>query len=80
MKRFLREGYEVLSLDANKEAGEKSINDLKTDTCVLNFMYCDIRDHGQIESIFQGLHKEERPAHVLVICAGIRAGSFSEVL
>ena len=34
VKRFLREGYEVLSLDANKEAGENSINDLKTDTCV----------------------------------------------
>ena len=71
VKRFLKEGYEVLSLDANKEAGKNSIKDLKTDTCVLNFMHCDIRDHGQIESIFQSLHKEERPAHVLVNCAGI---------
>ena len=39
VKRFLREGYEVLSLDANKEAGENSINDLKTDTCVLTVSY-----------------------------------------
>ena len=29
VKRFLKEGYEVLSLDANKEAGDKSINDIK---------------------------------------------------
>ena len=34
VKRFLREGYEVLSLDANKEAGENSIKDLKKQTLV----------------------------------------------
>ena len=28
VKRFLDEGYEVLILDANKDAGEKSVNSL----------------------------------------------------
>jgi NAD(P)-dependent dehydrogenase (short-subunit alcohol dehydrogenase family) len=32
VKRFLDEGYEVLILDANKDAGEQSVNSLKSDT------------------------------------------------
>ena len=40
VKRFLDEGYEVLILDANKDAGEKSVNSLKSNTCNVNFTYC----------------------------------------
>ena len=71
VKRFLKEGYEVLSLDANKEAGDKSINDLKSDTYKLNFTHCDITNHSKIESIFNVLLEEKRPAKVLINCAGI---------
>jgi len=71
VKRFLNEGYEVLILDANKEAGDKSVNDLKSDTCNVSFIHCDIAKHEQIESIFQNLLNNNRPAHVLVNCAGI---------
>ena len=35
VKRFLDEGYEVLILDANKDAGEQSVNNLKSDTAIL---------------------------------------------
>ena len=45
VKRFLNEGYEVLILDANKEAGDKSVNDLKSDTCNVSFIHCDIAKH-----------------------------------
>ena len=61
VKRFLKEGYEVLSLDANKEAGDKSINDLKSDTYKLNFTHCDITNHSQIESIFNALFRGNTP-------------------
>ncbi len=71
VKRFLNEGYEVLILDANKEAGEESLNNLKSDTCNVNFLYCDITNHSQIDAIFEDLHAKNCPAHVLVNCAGI---------
>ena len=50
VKRFLDEGYEVLILDANKDAGDQSVNSLKSDTCNVNFVYCDITDHAQIDT------------------------------
>ena len=71
VKRFLNEGYEVLILDANKEAGEESLNNLKSDTCNVNFSHCDIANHSQIDTIFEDLHAKNCPAHVLVNCAGI---------
>ncbi len=71
VKRFLNEGYEVLILDANKEAGEVSLNNLKSDTCNVNFLHCDITNHSQIDAIFEDLHAKNCPAHVLVNCAGI---------
>ena len=71
VKRFLNEGFEVLILDANKEAGDRSVNDLKSDTYNVNFIHCDITKHEEIESIFQNLLDNNRPACVLVNCAGI---------
>ena len=71
VKRFLNEGYEVLILDANKEAGEETLNNLKSDTCNVNFSHCDITNHSQIDAIFEDLHAKNCPAHVLVNCAGI---------
>ena len=37
VKRFLNEGYKVLILDANKDAGEEAVKNLKSDTCDVNF-------------------------------------------
>ena len=71
VKRFLDEGYEVLILDANKDAGEQSVNNLKSDICNVNFAHIDITNHAQIDSVFADLHANNRPAHVLVNCAGI---------
>ena len=71
VKRFLDEGYEVLILDANKDAGEQSVNNLKSDTCNINFAHIDITNHAQIDSVFADLQANNRPAHVLVNCAGI---------
>ena len=71
VKRFLDEGYEVLILDANKDAGEESVNNLKSDTCNVNFAYCDITNHAQIDTVFADLQANNRAAHVLVNCAGI---------
>ena len=71
VQRFLDEGYEVLILDANKDAGEKSVNNLKSDTCNVNFAHVDITNHVQIDTVFADLHANNRPAHVLVNCAGI---------
>ena len=70
VKRFLDEGYEVLILDANKDAGEQSVNNLKSDTCKINFAHIDITNHAQIDSVFADLHANNCPAHVLVNCAG----------
>ena len=61
----------MLILDANKEAGDRSVNDLKSDTYNVNFIHCDITKHEEIESIFQNLLDNNRPACVLVNCAGI---------
>jgi NAD(P)-dependent dehydrogenase (short-subunit alcohol dehydrogenase family) len=71
VKRFLDEGYEVLILDANKDAGEQSVNSLRSDTCNVNFVHCDITNHTQIDTVFADLQASNRPAHVLVNCAGI---------
>ena len=71
VKRFLDESYEVLILDANKDAGEQSVNNLKSDTCNINFAHCDITNHAQIDRIFADLQANNHPAHVLVNCAGI---------
>ena len=70
-QRFLKEGYEVLILDANKETGQASANNLKSATCNVNFAYCDITNHAQVEEIFADLLANNRPAQVLVNCAGI---------
>ena len=51
VKRFLDEGYEVLILDANKDAGDQSVNNLKSDTCNVNFAYCDITNHAQLDTV-----------------------------
>jgi NAD(P)-dependent dehydrogenase (short-subunit alcohol dehydrogenase family) len=71
VQRFLDEGYEVLILDANKDAGEQSVNNLKSDTCNVNFAHVDITNHAQIDTVFADLQANNRPAHVLVNCAGI---------
>jgi NAD(P)-dependent dehydrogenase (short-subunit alcohol dehydrogenase family) len=71
VKRFLNEGYKVLILDANKDAGEEAVKNLKSDTCDVNFTHCDITNHTQIETIFQDLLANNQPVHVLVNCAGI---------
>ena len=52
VQRFLDEGYEVLILDANKDAGDQLVNNLKSDTCNINFAYCDITNHAQIDTVF----------------------------
>ena len=69
--RFLKEGYEVLIIDANKEAGENTVKNLRSDTYNINFAYCDITQHDQVESIFKALSNDQKAAHVLVNCAGI---------
>jgi len=70
-KRFIKEGYKVLILDANKAAGESVVNDLKSDVYHISFAQCDITRHEQVESIFKTLGDDSSAAHALVNCAGI---------
>ena len=71
VKRFLDEDHEVLILDANKDAGDQLINSLRSNTCNVNFAHVDITNHAQIDTVFADLQANNRPAHVLVNCAGI---------
>ena len=70
-KRFAKEGYAVLIIDANKEAGEQELKSLKSDGYNADFAYCDITKHEQVAAIFQGLGEQNKCAQVLVNCAGI---------
>jgi NAD(P)-dependent dehydrogenase (short-subunit alcohol dehydrogenase family) len=70
-KRFAKEGYAVLIIDANKEAGEQELKSLKSDGYNADFAYCDITKHEQVAAIFQGLADQSKCAQVLVNCAGI---------
>ena len=74
INRFAKEGYEVLVIDANKEAGESILKNLKSEGYTANFAYCDISNHEQVAGIFEVLGNEHKSAQVLVNCAGISPG------
>ncbi len=74
INRFAKEGYEVLIIDANKEAGESVLKNLKSEGYTSNFAYCDITKHEQVATIFETLGNENKSAQVLVNCAGISPG------
>ena len=59
-KRFAKEGYAVLIIDANEEAGEQELKSLKSDGYNADFAYCDITKHEQVAAIFQGLADQSK--------------------
>ena len=62
-KRFAKEGYAVLIIDANKEAGEKELKSLKSDGYNSDFAYCDITKHEQVAACTSRRHWGGRGCH-----------------
>jgi len=60
INRFAKEGYEVLIIDANKEAGESVLKNLKSKGYTSNFAYCDITKHEKVATIFETLGNENK--------------------
>ena len=74
INRFAKEGYEVLVIDANKEAGDAVLKNLISEGYKANFAYCDISKHEEVAAIFQSLGDAGKSPKVLVNCAGISPG------
>jgi len=74
INRFAKEGYEVLVIDANKEAGDAVLKNLISEGYKANFAYCDISKYEEVATIFQSLGDAGKSPKVLVNCAGISPG------
>jgi len=71
VERFAKEGFSVLIIDVNKEAGEVTKNDFISKGYDVNFASCNITKHSEVIGIFESLKTEGRAGDVLVNCAGI---------